>query len=197
MFEKKIEVFADILIENDISQTNDREIIVYGISTIIEITFNILSTIVVGYILGLLVESLIFLCAFSFIRTYSGGYHCKSAINCYLLSIFTVIIALMLVKICPVDYSQIMSLTMLLLAIPIIIKLAPVETETKLLDDIEKKHYRNKTIRNLIIECLIIGVLFCIGFYSYGLIISFAIFTVCGLLIVQKIVIKRSTEVYK
>ena len=86
MFSTQIERIADVIIENNLSKTNDREIIIYGLITGIEIIFNIFTTMILGFIFGLVFESLVFLIAFSMIRTYAGGYHCVKAINCYLFS---------------------------------------------------------------------------------------------------------------
>ena len=43
MFVTQIERLADVIIENKLSKTNNREIIIYGLTTGIEIIFNILA----------------------------------------------------------------------------------------------------------------------------------------------------------
>lgn len=138
MLKLQIIKLVDMFIEKEICKNEDKEIIIHGLTSGIELIFNILTTIILGFIFGLVIESLVFLISFSFIRTYSGGYHCKSAINCYLFSSMVVVLVLFIVKSTNIEYILIISMIMLLISIPIIFKFAPVETETKQFDDIEK-----------------------------------------------------------
>ena len=70
----------------------------------IELIFNIVITIILGVIFCLVIESLVFLISFSFICTYLGGYHYKSAINCYLFSSIVVVLVLFIVKSTNIEY---------------------------------------------------------------------------------------------
>lgn len=168
---KQMTKLADILTEKGISKNEDKEIIVYGLTSGIELIFNITTTIALGFIFGMVIESLIFLISFSLIRTYAGGYHCKKAINCYLFSSGVVVLVLTIVKFSPKGNILVSSLMMLLIAIPIILRLAPVETETKPLDEVEQKHFRNKTIFHLAVEGIVIIILFLFKSYVLGYVI--------------------------
>ena len=77
MFTKQTTKLADLLVENGTSDSEYRDIIAYGLSMAIEYAFNIATTITLGVLFNRVLESLVFLCAFSFLRTYAGGYHCK------------------------------------------------------------------------------------------------------------------------
>lgn len=156
MLKLQIIKLVDMFIEKEICKNEDKEIIIHGLISGIELIFNIVTTIILGFIFGLVIESLVFLISFSFIRTYSGGYHCKSAINCYLFSSMVVVLVLFIVKSTNIEYILIISMIMLLISIPIIFKFAPVETATKPLDDIEKKYFRNKVILHLYIELIVL-----------------------------------------
>lgn len=89
------------------------------------------------------------------IRTYAGGYHCQKAINCYLMSSGVILLILGVVKFTPIEYMIIIGIIMLFVAIPILIKFAPMETPNKPLDEDEQKYYRKKMIIRLGIECLL------------------------------------------
>ena len=187
MFSTQIERLADVIIENKLSKTNDREIIIYGLTTGIEIIFNIFTTMILGFIFGLVFESLVFLIAFSMIRTYAGGYHCVKAINCYLFSSTIVILVLSIVKFTPDKYVFIISVILLILSLPILFEFMPVDTKTKSLDADEKKYFRKKAVTNLLIEIVIIIAFFYISEYSFGYVVSLSIMVTAFLIVLGKI----------
>lgn len=191
MFKKEFTQLADVLIEKEISKNEDRDIIIHGLSSGIELVFSVITTITLGFAFGLLVESLIFLISFSFIRTYAGGYHCQKAINCYFFSSGIVVLVLVIVKFTPTGYILATSLAMLTISVPIILKLSPMETETKPLDEVEKEHYRRITIQNLIIECLIISVLFVTGINKFAFVISLGVMVSAGVVVLQRKIINK------
>ncbi len=160
MFTKQMENLADVLIKSEISQGQDKDVIVYGLSAGMELALNILTTVILGVMFGLVLESLIFLGSFAFIRTYAGGYHCKKAINCYLMSNGFIILVLSVIKFTPEGYMFYLGVAMLLIAIPVLLKLAPVETPSKPLDEGEQKYYYKKTVVHLGIESAVIIILF-------------------------------------
>lgn len=160
MFTKKIDRLADILVKKEITKVEDKELIIYGLCVGIELCFNIITTIILGYLFGMIFESLIFLISFSFIRTYAGGYHCRKAVNCYLLSSAIVAIVLIIVKFTPKEISSVIGVIILITSIPILIGLAPIETAMKPLDKEEKTYYRKKMIVHLAMLCLTVILLF-------------------------------------
>ncbi len=191
MFAKEFEKLTDAMIENGQCEKENREMVIYGLSMGIELLFNLLSTIVIGLFLGMLVESLLFLLAYPFLRTYAGGYHCEKAINCYFVSIGIIVIVLLLVKYAPTRYILISSLFSLSLSIPTILKLAPVDTINKKLDADEYKYFRKKTITNLIVECILIVILAVFKLYNYVFLISLSFLVTAFMLVLQVIVAKK------
>lgn len=182
MLKKQIERLTNVLIEKGISKPEDKEIVIFGLCTGIELFLNIITTIMLGLLFGMIFESILFLISFSFIRTYAGGYHCKKAISCYFLSSGIVVLVLSIVKFTPIGYILGISLIMLLISVPIISKLAPVETETKPLNEVERNYFKKKTILYLCVECVVITTLFLFKLYILGYIICLGI-TVSAILI--------------
>ncbi len=175
MLNFKIESLADMIMESDKNTVKDKEIIVYGLKSAITQGLSIIATAVLGYVFGLLWESIAFLVAFSAIRMYAGGYHCKNAIHCYVMSNGIIALVLTVVKITPTEYMMPISLIILLVSIPIILKLAPVGATNKPLDEVEKQHYRKITIRNLIVVCFIISILLVARLNNYAYMICIGI----------------------
>lgn len=186
MIAKKLEEFVAVLIKKEISKSEDKDVIVYGLLTGIELAFNCITTIILGFMFGLLIESVIFLVAYSFLRAYVGGYHCKTAINCYFLSSGIVVLVLAITKFTSNQHMFITSFFVLLVSVPTILRLAPMEATYKPLDELEQKHYRKKAVTNLIIECILIGVLFTLELHTYAFIVCLGIMISSGLLFLQK-----------
>lgn len=186
MIVKNIEHLAEILMEKETNPNIDKEIIVYGLSSALEHAISIVTTIVLGALLGLLLESFIFLISFSCIRTYAGGYHCLKGINCYLLSIGVIAFVLAIIKFVPTEYMFFICIILLLISVPVLIKLSPVETPNKLLDEKERKFYGKKTSLNLSIECTIILILFLINLNNIAFVICLGIMVSASLVIIQE-----------
>lgn len=185
MLEKSMDKLADGLVERGITKSEDKSIIAYGLSAGIELLLGIITTIILGLIFGLILESLVFLVAFSFIRTYAGGYHCQKAINCYLISSGTVALLLTIVKTTPKENMISLSVAMLIVAIPILLKLAPIETPSKPLDQDEKIYYNKKMTRYLAIECLLACILYLFQFNNFAFIICLGIMVSSGLVLLE------------
>lgn len=178
---------ADMIMKSDKNTVKDKEIIVYGLKSAITQGLSIIITSVLGYIFGLLWESIVFLVSFSAIRMYAGGYHFQKAIHCYVVSSGIMILVLTIVKFTPAGYILVTNLAMLTISVPIILKLAPMETETKPLDEVEKQHYRKITIRNLVVECCIILILLIAGINNFAFVMSLGIMITAGVIVLQKL----------
>lgn len=181
-----MQIFTDLLIEKEICKNEDREIIIHGLTAGTELILSILTTVLLGLIFDLVVESIVFLISFSFIRMYAGGYHCKKASSCYIMSSATVVLAMIIVNITPTWYMLPISLLILLVSIPIVLKLAPVSATNKPLDEVDKQHFRKIAIRNLVVECLIIVTLIITGLDTFAFVMSLGIMTTAVVVVLQK-----------
>ena len=188
MFNKKIESLADMIVESDRYDSTEKEIIVYGLASAVEQVSGILATVVLGVLFGLLLESFVFLVSFSVIRMYAGGYHCEKPTHCYIISCGIMIAVLTIVKFTPMAYITSFSVILLLIAVTVILKFAPMGAANKPLDDVEKKHYRKKTLFYLSLESCIIFILFIAGMQNIAFVVCLGIAISSFLVIVQKII---------
>lgn len=190
MFRRKFEVLTNLMIENGQCHEENKDIVIYGLSIGVEIMLNIISTMIIGVSLRMLTESLVFLIVFSLIRKCTGGYHCQNSINCYFVSIGVITIVLILVKYVPIQYITMISLLLLILSIPTILKLAPVETTSRKIDKLEYNYFRKKLIINLTIECILIVVFAVFKLYNYVFLIALSFFVIAFMLMLQIIITK-------
>lgn len=187
MFTKQMESLTDVMIEKEISKMEDKDVIVYGLSTGIELVFNIITTIILGLLFGLVLESFVFLVSFSFLRIYAGRYHCEKALNCYLISSGVVALVLALVKFIPQKYLFIIGVILLLLAVSTILKYAPVGSAHRDLDEEELVYFRKKMLQSLLVECLIITFLWAVRMrlLAFPIILGFVLIGI-GVFIIRK-----------
>lgn len=191
MFKKQMVNFTNMLIEKEIIESNSREIIIHGLCSGVELVLNIMTTIFIGVVLGLFIESVIFLVSFSLIRTYAGGYHCKKAISCYLVSTISVLIILSVISFVPQGYTLVISVIMLVISIPVILSLAPLGTRNKRIDAIEKIYFKKRVRINLLIECIIFFILLLLKIEIVAFVIANGLIICSFLLIIEKYIQSR------
>jgi accessory gene regulator B len=131
------------LIDNKVIDDQDKELYAYGLQLGITALLNILTTVILGIVMGRIWESVIFLLTYIPLRSYAGGYHAKNQFRCDVLSLLLIITAL---TGCGLLTSYDFAGMLLLTASGIIIfLLAPVEDFNKRLNQEEMKNYRKKS----------------------------------------------------
>lgn len=88
MFDKISGFITDTLIEGKVIKSEERNLYLYCFGTIIEMSANLLATLIIGVLLHRFIETLIFMLVFIPLRSFAGGYHCEKAKSCFILSIF-------------------------------------------------------------------------------------------------------------
>lgn len=136
----------------------DRELFIYGLTQGIRMCLNVLTTLLIGLLMGMWWQGLLFLAAFIPTRSFAGGYHAKTPLRCYWCSVGIVIAALTVVR--NGRDIQIILNTVAILSVAVILYLAPVESENKPLSEPEKKSFKKKTQISLFIA------LFCMAVFS-------------------------------
>ncbi|MBO6243830.1 MAG: accessory gene regulator B family protein [Clostridia bacterium] len=85
---------SKILFQKNIINENEQEICQYGLEIILSTSVGILLIVLIGIIMHLLVESIVFYSVFVGVRFFTGGYHASSHFTCKLvlsLCCFTVL----------------------------------------------------------------------------------------------------------
>ena len=126
-----------------LSEEEKREIIKFGIERGKILLFSSAGIVLLGYLFNVPKESVAFLFSLYFLRIYAGGYHAKTQTRCLVLSAMIVCIGFGSIKYLS-GWSKDILFFGALMAGSIVWKLAPVENQNKLLDDVEKKEYAKK-----------------------------------------------------
>ena len=173
---KKISAFV---CGDDYNDEDKRSIIEFGISILLAKLLNLVTEIIVGCLFSMPIETIIFLIAFSFLRSYAGGFHSSSSCRCYVSSTVTMITALLLIK-----YANVFSLNFIFILFGAILCLifAPVESQNKPLDMTEKRVYRKRVMIILFLILILLA-------FSYFLYIDMIFRTLSVVLLIEGIML--------
>ncbi len=135
--------------EHNMTDSERKEIIDYGLYRLKIILAGIAVTLLLGYILGIFVQSLCFLSGFLAIRRYAGGYHAGTQKLCFLISFSVLFICFLIFRSFEQRNMGIVFAADILYSI-FIWYLAPVDNPNKKLDHAELEKYR-KCVRKVLL----------------------------------------------
>lgn len=123
----------------EIKEENEK-LLIYGLTQGFRMCLNMVTTLLIGALMGMWWQGFLFLAAFIPIRSFAGGYHAKTPLRCYWYSVAIVAVSLEAVRHAAVQFVDAAALCSVLA----IFFLAPVESEKKYLSDAEKNSLRKK-----------------------------------------------------
>lgn len=182
MFYKASVYISDILEQQNKFSTEDKELYRYGIQQGLNILLNIITTIIIGALCGMIFPSIIFLLSYMPLRSFCGGYHAKTHMHCYICSIIMITGILLIAKYFTFDI--IVYEFLLLISLILIFLLAPIEDRNKTLDKDEKRIFRKKSYAIAILEVFIYHIFLIIHFINICKILSIALFSLSILMII-------------
>lgn len=177
------------MIERRLISEEEKELYLYGLQLLSEKIFGLCSMILICIILSRLFEGIVFYMAYSLLRMYAGGFHAERFIACYLSSCVTMVFCCVLSFL---PFAMNVSFVTSIVAIPLILFLAPVEHSAKPLDECEVKRYKILTRLVLFCELCVFAVLFLFECYSLCFALSFAWALLSALLVLQRVKNKNS-----
>ncbi len=104
MFKQWAKDISLMLIANNIITFENRDAYSYGIELFLFKASLYIIVTVIALITNTLIPSVTFVVSYMLLRQYSGGYHCKTAETCMIVSIFMYLIFLLLYKL---DYDNV------------------------------------------------------------------------------------------
>lgn len=137
--------------------SNEIELYIFGINQGLNMLLNIITALFIGMLFGEVFRAFLFMFSYIPLRSYAGGYHAKTPLRCYLLSLIMLIIVLSGMKYLPV--SDLVYYAVLAGAVLIVFLLSPVEDKNKPLDEIEHKVYKKRAVLIAASE-VVIGIVF-------------------------------------
>lgn len=127
------------LIKTDVITEDDYEIYEYGIRLAIMMGVNIVSTLVIGFLMKMFVESILLMLFFGSLRRYAGGYHASTPLRCFVLSAALIVMGLTISKY--IDGIWIINCAVIVILGIIVFRFAPIPDANKPLTEREYERY--------------------------------------------------------
>lgn len=153
-----------VLLDNGAVGVENKQVIIYGATSIINNILHIGVSIFIGFLFNQVLNVVIFHFFYDNLRRYTGGYHAKSKIKCFIISCLIIVSSITFWKIIPQYAYNIVAISLSLISTVIILIFAPIDNTSKQFDINEKKFFRKKLIKLLLIE--ITAILLTISKYS-------------------------------
>ena len=156
-------------------EEDDKELYTYGFFILLSHLFYLAIAILLGVLLGILTENLLFYIFFMLLRNYAGGFHAKSERVCTLLTILAMLCAIVGIILLEFANSVCASFGLLILGVICIFAFSPLDSSAKQLSEGERQRYSN-IYRAYTILFLLLGVCtHIVGMFSILNVISISI----------------------
>lgn len=147
------EYLSDYLLRDSNASEDEREIVQFGIESIIGNMTGLLLTITIGFCFGEPMVSLLFYILFFPLRKSAGGFHADTKGRCFIISVVILILSFTLFVM--FEHSQLFFVMSFIAFGVIILILTPVDNPSKRYDNKERKIYRRRSLIVLVVESLI------------------------------------------
>lgn len=157
------------LINSSVISESEQELYLYGCFVLISQVLYFILTIIIGILLDIVLESIIFYLAFQFIRRYAGGIHASSELKCEIATTISIFACLLSAKLCETYGVQNPTLILTVMAAIVVFVLCPLDTPEKPLTKEENRYFRKiaRIILLLIIVTIYVGWHFKLEFLMY------------------------------
>lgn len=144
--------------------------------------------ILIGGLIGKFVETILFIISFSSIRFFSGGYHANSYLKCFVVTMISYILILLMTNILSeLSYSIIVLIALMIFVLSLIlfIKICPVYSNGKTI-------FNPTMQKKLSVIALCINIILSVALFSIHqnymlIIVLLTIFTVDAMIIIEKL----------
>lgn len=185
MFHSISERIIAYAVKNNTLDKDKTEEYIYGLEITLSVLASYLSVIIIGFLMGMLWQSALFLFIFVTVRRFAGGFHFSSQIACYLSMCIMCPLVLLIIKYSEnniILYSTIMTISTLIL-----LTLSPVPAVEKPLDEKEKIIYGRISRIITIVIAVMYAVLCSFEQIYIAKIISITVFVIAIFAIIGKI----------
>ena len=169
MYKKICNATIEQLCNAGIIGENEKELYLFGLEGLLFTFLNLGTALIIGIVMDAILECVVFLMAFLPLRQYAGGYHAKTRVGCYFLSVTCMWVAMnVLVHQEFKEYILVIACAMVI----VVFLLSPVENENRKLTFEEKIRYGKAAKLVLLFEMgLVLFILF-IGTFKIDICVS-------------------------
>ncbi|KSV58594.1 accessory gene regulator ArgB-like protein [Acetivibrio ethanolgignens] len=164
MLERISIYLSTLLLQEKIITVDEKDTYKYGLEITMANIINGFIVLIIGVVLNLLVESILFYLVFVSLRFFCGGYHADSYTKCFFSFAFTTIVCLVISERLA-QYEEIIQGLFFITAVMLgehILKMAPIEHENRPLTEEEKNLFRKRSVQVLVFW-IAIGIILWMG----------------------------------
>lgn len=182
------------MVDNSIINNADRELYLYGFFILFSQILYFIFTIIFSFILGVILEGVIFYATFQFVRWSAGGIHASSELKCEVATTLSLFLCLGIVKLCDQYNLKSVIIILTIVATVLIFLLCPLDSPEKPLSMKEKKYFRKKSwiILLVILTIIALSLLFKINTLIYSCCMSLILESILLFLGKIKEIIKKN-----
>ncbi len=156
-----IDRITDYLVKSQTIREEDKDIYSYGLKQGVTMLLQTVSVLLIGVVMGMWWQSVLFIFSYTPLRLSSGGIHAGKPWLCY---IFTAAhAALVLLVIGNIMLSNLLLAIAIAVSTLVVWAIAPVEDKNKPFDEAERKTYKKRTIIVLVVELVAVLALMALG----------------------------------
>jgi len=177
MFQSAVTRTTDWLVQGGSISEADREVYEFGLDKLFSMLSNFIFTAALGLLFGMFAQTVVFYATYIMLRVYAGGYHAEKPLRCFFISIGAIIPCLLAVRFQQMWNVSVLFYSLLGLCVIVLVILGPTGNKNKMPDELERKVYGRRLLRNLAITILAAVTL------SLLSLPSFASAVLCGILL--------------
>ena len=163
MFTKSADKLTEHLIKNGFIPRNEHEIYKFGLEAVFAVCTNVISAMIIGFILRMPLETLLFLAAFIPLRQYIGGFHTANNVRCFFISAIAVTAVLLATRFVLHAYSVPVIVIISGLCAIIMFFIVPIADANRPLDDVEKRVFGRRARIVLCVELTVLVISIALG----------------------------------
>jgi len=124
---------------------DDRDTYEYCFQIMLMNIMNLGSIVLMALIIGKFIETVLYMAGFKLIRKQAGGYHARTPLRCYIISLVNWLIFILILSVIPTAWIGLINIGMAILALMVIWRYAPVADINKPFSIGEYERYKRNS----------------------------------------------------
>lgn len=183
MIKKIADRIVDYQIKISMIKSEEKRIYQYGYIILLEYCINIVAAALIAVVFKAHWIMLAYTVSYILLRSYAGGYHAKTSLGCFCMSVCVLILAIGIIRgISDWKMVEILFATEVFM-IPYVFMRIPIPIENKPMNDNEKRHFGRRTRILYLLETVVEIALLAVGWRQSALAILLAHVTILVLVI--------------
>lgn len=184
---KAAEHIANYYIKKQIIDSDMKDIYVHGISLIINDILNFSMILIISALVDSLLNGILFISAFYFLRVRCGGFHAKKEWICRTTMLITYTFVFVFSQIIKIISTRFIAFPIVIISVLLLFPIVPVENPNKVLTVAVRK--KNRVLALITISlCSLVSLVLTVLNVTGGVIINLTLLSVAVLAVIGKIV---------